>query len=178
MPVSASMGGRVRAEDVLAHVEGGLDEMSEDEQAENTALAEGHEELLKAHGYRLVRIAPELALLWRHGRVFWWASAFSGHQLVQDHLRSGRQCRISWEHSWFGLHGHHAGDLRECHAISRAEVIRPARILSISAEKCLLSHRWMDFLAMSWSQTLEESESLKENIVAASQTETVQMCLP
>ena len=46
----------MHADDVLANMEGGLDDdMSADEMARNTALAEEHAELLTAHGYRLVR---------------------------------------------------------------------------------------------------------------------------
>ena len=45
-----------RADDVLANMEGGLDDdMSADEMARNAALAEEHAELLTSHGYRLVR---------------------------------------------------------------------------------------------------------------------------
>ena len=45
----------LQAEDVLGRIEGGLDDVSEDELAENAALADEHAELLTAHGYRLVR---------------------------------------------------------------------------------------------------------------------------
>ena len=44
----------LQAEDVLAHIQGGLDDVSMDELAENAALADEHAELLTAHGYRLV----------------------------------------------------------------------------------------------------------------------------
>lgn len=63
VPVSSAVTGRVRAEDVLAHVEGGLDEMSDEEVLENTVLAESHEELLKSHGYRLVRVTLPCAFV-------------------------------------------------------------------------------------------------------------------
>ena len=65
MAVTSGTIGRVRAEDVLGHVEGGIDEMSGEEVVENAALAERHEELLRAHGYRLVR-APSVLCLLRH----------------------------------------------------------------------------------------------------------------
>ena len=50
----------LQAEDVLAHIQGGLDDVSMDELAENAALADEHAELLTAHGYRLVRHCPLL----------------------------------------------------------------------------------------------------------------------
>ena len=56
MPVAPRAEGRVWAEDVLARLEGGLEEMPDEERAENAALAERHEHLLRAHGYRLVRL--------------------------------------------------------------------------------------------------------------------------
>ncbi len=44
-------------DDVLANMEGGLDDdMSADEMARNAVLAEEHADLLMAHGYRLVRL--------------------------------------------------------------------------------------------------------------------------
>ena len=50
----------LQAEDVLAHIQGGLDDVSMDELAENAALADEHAELLTAHGYRLVWDCPLL----------------------------------------------------------------------------------------------------------------------
>ena len=50
----------LQAEDVLAHIHGGLDDVSMDELAENAALADEHAELLTAHGYRLVWDCPLL----------------------------------------------------------------------------------------------------------------------
>lgn len=56
-PIPYPAAGALRAEDVLASVEGGLDdEGSEEEAAENVALAERHSELLAAHGYRMVSL--------------------------------------------------------------------------------------------------------------------------
>ena len=117
MPVTVAVGGRVRAEDVLAHVEGGLDEMSEDEQMENTALAERHEELLKSHGYRLVRVTSVMACLCCRSLKVWRASAcpeLSMHfKAVQDVLGA---CIV--RHAQSGLDRCHAGVMRECHALS------------------------------------------------------------
>ena len=48
----------LQAEDVLAHIQGGLNDVSMDELAENAALADEHAELLTAHGYRLVWPCP------------------------------------------------------------------------------------------------------------------------
>ena len=70
LPVFMARSRRVRVEDVLAHVEGGVDEMSDEEVLENTVLGERHEELLNTNGYRLVRLILRCAIvaatLWSH----------------------------------------------------------------------------------------------------------------
>ena len=78
MPVTSGTSGRVRAEDVLAHVEGGVNEMSDEAVVENAALAEQHEELLRAHGYRLVRVCFCCACV---AVVCLFASIISSHSL-------------------------------------------------------------------------------------------------
>ena len=86
VPVISGTSGRVRAEDVLAHVEGGVDEMSDEEAVENAALAERHEELLRAHGYRLVRLACVLCLFTCY--FIAWQAPFSQQLVCSSALMS------------------------------------------------------------------------------------------